>query len=160
LYFIILHEFHHSKFIEIENYESKLSAWANIRYDQRTDRSQSMEFIISNMNNSIVIPNIRDINLKDLAKQSTPGPRPGQNIEIVHKFYQRFLAVFTPEETSSFTYLDLSDENFIKQFKYNNSNKILLNFCEFLLKEKAMILKLDDTHYKLWDLFEMAETLL
>jgi hypothetical protein len=159
LYFIILHEFHHEKFNELENYEEKILNYSksfrdghNSRYNSNTATVIDQPISILQTRTNVYIEGLKTQNLNELAKAVNNIIVSGEDYG-----YKKMLTIFTPFNIEDYNYTGIS-KDYLKQFE-RSKDKILVNFCNFLLDNQALFKKMEGG-YKFWNLFEMAKTLL
>jgi ABC-type dipeptide/oligopeptide/nickel transport system ATPase component len=155
LYFIILYEFYYEKYLEIKNYEDKLTNYSKNFYNYRDSKE---------------IPQLMgEQHIKKLFKMDS-------NI-LFKEIYEllktknekerfKIMNLFTPHTTTKLPtshQFNIYDAEYLNYFKRKN-NEILIDFCKYLSNEFFEVVnenkEYKNENYKFKTLFEMAETLL
>jgi hypothetical protein len=165
LFIIIVYEYYPEIFIELEDYEGKIIEYARLPKESGKPNVHDFTTALSQItgtNYGFCFNSLKGIQITDIVRHSDEAnkelnnPSPQQN----YRSFIRFLSLFTPRKTKS---LDpningIDESQFIKQFD-SDENKLLVNFCDFLYKNKAEVLKSKST-YIYSNFFWMARTLL
>jgi len=168
LFFIILHEFNLDAFIEIKEYDTKISQYIASSDDGNTGNYQHIENIKKH-----TFRNMKNITFKDMHYEKVglfPNPSEGDRANVERKsnsyIIQKFLTIFTPHINRKYTMVgnQLGDCNlYLEQFQDCKKEEIILyNFCKFIVENDSVVLDeiRRDNDYKLWNLFEMVEMVL
>lgn len=157
LYFMILFEFHISKFYEIEDYQAKMNLYINSYYkymmektSNTSGRSPGMGDAKHNIEGNIFIPHPK-LTFKEIAD----GVKGNRNA-----FIMRLITIFTPNPP---VYISLIEDRFniddyIKQFN-SPENEILVRFAKYI-RDNLNDFMNSKSDYNFWDLFEMCNSIL
>lgn len=161
LFFIILYEYYPNIFLELEDYDGKTIEYAR-NFNETTPQNNFKQVFssITAKESGFCFLKIEGIDLTELItqKQHTKDVQISPNN---YRTFLRFLSLFTPKSIGKFnpSINGVSEMEFMKQFKGGNKNKLLYNFCDFLLQNKDLVLSTRSS-YLYTNFFLMARTLL
>src|SRR6185437_7836683 len=164
LFIIIIYEYNYDLFEDLEDYEGKVVEYIKI-VEKGVQTAAVRNFnttlnTITNENNGCCFPSIKGQTMHTLLERSKAVRVDARNSSdrSEYKRFTRFLTLFTPKKIDKFDFdiTEINEEDFIKQFDIG-ANKILINFCFFLLRNRNEITASD---YEFSNLFLMARTIL
>jgi len=165
LFIIITYEYYPETFTELEDYDSKVIEYA--RKNQELGKPNAGDFTgalsqIKDGNQAFCFNSIGGLTLTDIVKRADESNKALNNSSPQHNFrsFIRFLSLFTPKNIPSLNpnINGIDESEFTKQFD-TEENKLLVNFCNFLYKNKKEILQSKST-YIYTNFFLMARTIL
>ena len=158
LYFIILYEFYYEKYMEIKNYDDKLTNYSKNFYNYRDSKE------ISQLMGEQHIKKLFKMDSNILFKEIYE-PLETRNGEELFKIMNLFTPHTTTKlPTSAPEQFRIYNAEYLNYFKRKN-NEILIDFCKYLISDEFFEVvnenkEYKNENYKFKTLFEMAETLL
>jgi hypothetical protein len=155
MYFVILYEFYYEKYMEIKNYDDKLTNYSKNFYNYRDSKEISQLMGEQHIKKSFKIDsNILFKEIYELLKT--------RNGEELFKIMNLFTP-YTMTKLPTSHQFNIYDAEYLNYFKRKN-NEILIDFCKYLSNKFFEIVnenkEYKNENYKFKTLFEMAETLL